>query len=94
MRIGTHINAAGPIGDVLKDAADARGLDSVWTNQLPGGWDPLTVLAGMGDGPAELGTAVVPTHPRHPLALATRRSPSRPSPAGGSPSASARATRR
>lgn len=71
MRIGTHINAAGRIGDVLKDAADARGLDSVWTNQLPGGWDPLTALAGMGDGPAELGTAVVPTHPRHPVALAT-----------------------
>ncbi len=71
MRIGTHINAAGQIGDVLKDAADARGLDSVWTNQLPGGWDPLTALAGMGDGPAELGTAVVPTHPRHPVALAT-----------------------
>lgn len=73
MRIGTHITAYGPVDDVLADAADAaaRGLDSVWTNQLPGGWDPLTVLAGMTGGPAELGTAVVPTYPRHPVALAT-----------------------
>ena len=71
MRIGTHIHASGSIDDVLADAAAACGLDSVWTNQLPGGWDPLTVLTRMTDGPAELGTAVVPTYPRHPVALAT-----------------------
>ena len=71
MRIGIHLHASGPIDDVLAAAAAARGLDSAWTNQLPGGWDPLTVLTRMTDGPAELGTAVVPTYPRHPLALAT-----------------------
>jgi 5,10-methylenetetrahydromethanopterin reductase len=61
------------VDDLQAQAADAaaRGFDSVWTNQLPGGWDPLGVLGSMSDGPAELGTAVVPTYPRHPVALAT-----------------------
>jgi 5,10-methylenetetrahydromethanopterin reductase len=52
------------------DAA-ARGLDSAWTNQSPGGWDPLGVLGPFGkEGPAELGTAIVPTYPRHPVTMA------------------------
>ncbi|HEX6360260.1 TIGR03564 family F420-dependent LLM class oxidoreductase [Actinophytocola sp.] len=75
MRIGTHLIPSGDasIEDLRAQAAAvaARGLDSVWSNQHPGGWDPLTVLTGMGDGPAELGTAVVPTYPRHPVVMAT-----------------------
>ncbi|WAL68762.1 TIGR03564 family F420-dependent LLM class oxidoreductase [Amycolatopsis cynarae] len=74
MRIGTHLIAAGDVRQIETDAAAtaARGLDSVWTSQQPGGWDPLAVLTGIGDGPGELGTAVVPTYPRHPVALATQ----------------------
>ncbi|HEX6344953.1 TIGR03564 family F420-dependent LLM class oxidoreductase [Umezawaea sp.] len=73
MRIGAHLTAADDIGDFARGAADAaaRGLHGAWTNQQPGGWDPLTVLSALPDGPAELGTAVVPTYPRHPVALAT-----------------------
>jgi 5,10-methylenetetrahydromethanopterin reductase len=54
-------------------AADtaASGLNSAWTNQALGGWDPLGVLGALGqDGPAELGTAIVPTYPRHPVTMA------------------------
>jgi F420-dependent oxidoreductase-like protein len=54
----------------VADAA-ARGVDSVWTNQHPGGWDPLAVLAASATTPAELGTAIVPTYPRHPVVMAT-----------------------
>lgn len=73
MRIGTHIVPAGDVTveELRAQAAAARGFDSVWTNQYPGGWDPLTMLAAMGDGPGELGTAVVPTYPRHPAVLAS-----------------------
>jgi len=75
MRIGIHLTPTGDvtIPELRAQAADAaaRGFRAAWTNQQPGGWDPLGVLAVMGDGPAELGTAVVPTYPRHPVALAT-----------------------
>jgi F420-dependent oxidoreductase-like protein len=76
MRIGIHLIAAGAVkvGDIVAEAADvaARGLDSAWTNQQPGAWDPLDLLGSMHDGPAELGTAIVPTYPRHPVALAAQ----------------------
>jgi 5,10-methylenetetrahydromethanopterin reductase len=76
MRIGTYLVAPGGSPRELLDtiAADAaRGVDSVWTNQMPGGWDPLSLLAAVDPttGPPELGTAIVPTYPRHPVALAT-----------------------
>ncbi|MEU8355788.1 LLM class flavin-dependent oxidoreductase [Nonomuraea sp. NPDC048882] len=59
--------------EVVAAAADAaeRGLDSFWTNQNPGGWDPLTLLASLGRRPAEVGTAIVATYPRHPVTTAT-----------------------
>ncbi|WP_346102235.1 TIGR03564 family F420-dependent LLM class oxidoreductase [Nonomuraea maheshkhaliensis] len=59
--------------EVVAAAADAadRGLDSFWTNQNPGGWDPLTLLASLGRRPAEIGTAIVATYPRHPVTTAT-----------------------
>jgi 5,10-methylenetetrahydromethanopterin reductase len=75
MRIGqllTTLPLAGLDGLLAQArAATARGLDSVWTNQAPGGWDPLGVFGPLRtDGPAELGTAIVPTYPRHPAVLA------------------------
>ncbi|MFL6126598.1 TIGR03564 family F420-dependent LLM class oxidoreductase [Actinophytocola sp.] len=69
MRIGLHLIALGDIA-ALRSAADPR-FDSAWTNWQPGGWDPLTVLTALPEGPRELGTAVVPTYPSHPVALAT-----------------------
>ena len=73
MRIGTNVTSLGPVDQLQSAAAAAaaRGLHSAWTNSAPGGWDPLTVLAAMPDGPGELGTAIVPTYPRHPVAMAT-----------------------
>lgn len=74
MRIGTHVVATGDvtIEEMRSQVAAAKVFDSVWTNQHPGGMDPLAVLTAMGDdGPAELGTAIVPTYPRHPVVMAT-----------------------
>lgn len=76
MRIGVHLVPSGAVtvdGLVAEaKAAVARGMDGVWTNQQPGGWDPLGVLGPLRDeGPAELGTAIVPTYPRHPVVMAT-----------------------
>ena len=59
------------VEDVRRAAED--GFAHVWVNQGPTGHDPLSVLAAVGTaGPpqAELGTAIVPTYPRHPVGLA------------------------
>ena len=73
MRIGAYLTAVHTPGQFVDDVARiARlGLDSAWTNQHPGGWDPTTMLAAIGTAPAEVGTAVVPTYPRHPVVTAT-----------------------
>ena len=75
MRIGVMGNAIndGTIDQVIDEArqAAADGLHSFWVPQIFG-HDALTVLAVVGrevDG-IELGTAVVPTYPRHPMMLA------------------------
>ena len=78
MRIG--INGTGlvqraSIDAIVDDAekAAADGFSSYWLAEHPtGGFDALTVLSVVGQRVAdiELGTAVVPTFPRHPLALA------------------------
>ncbi|PRY38822.1 TIGR03564 family F420-dependent LLM class oxidoreductase [Umezawaea tangerina] len=72
MRIGTGLIGPATPADVVEAAADAahRGLDSFWTNQNPGGWDPLTLLATLGERPPEIGTSIVATYPRHPVTLA------------------------
>jgi len=70
MRIGLHLSTAGTLDDFHAEAAAAHDLDAAWANLQPGGWDPLTLLPSV-EGPAELGTAVVPTYPQHPAALAT-----------------------
>lgn len=78
MRIG--INGTGLVGKasvaaVAADAARARddGFSSYWLAEHPtGGFDALTVLGLVGQQVSgiELGTAVIPTWPRHPLVLA------------------------
>lgn len=80
MRIG--INATGlvqrasvPAFVEHAKAAEADGFDSYWIAEHPtGGLDALTVLALVGQHVTamELGTAIVPTYPRHPMALAAQ----------------------
>jgi F420-dependent oxidoreductase-like protein len=75
MRIGVMGNAVndGTIDQVIAEARGAAedGLHTYWVPQIFG-HDALTVLAIVGrEVPdIELGTAVVPTYPRHPMMLA------------------------
>jgi F420-dependent oxidoreductase-like protein len=52
--------------------AEAAGLFSVWIPQIPDDFDALTAaaLVGVETSRIEIGTAVVPVQPRHPIALA------------------------
>ncbi len=77
MRIGVSLREAGPgpdpLGDLesqIRSAAEA-GFTSAWLANIFG-LDALTALAVAGRTVPgiELGTAVVPTYPRHPAALA------------------------
>ncbi|GAA2212625.1 TIGR03564 family F420-dependent LLM class oxidoreductase [Nonomuraea monospora] len=76
MRVGVYLNTAGTdldtlLGDVA--AAAASGLTSAFLSQLTS-LDAITVagLAARLTPGIEVGTAVVPTYPRHPLALAVQ----------------------
>jgi F420-dependent oxidoreductase-like protein len=59
---------------LLADArwAEEAGLASAWIPQIPDEFDALTAAALVGSETAriEVGTAVVPVQPRHPVALA------------------------
>ncbi|MFB4307474.1 LLM class F420-dependent oxidoreductase [Actinomadura sp. GTD37] len=76
MRIGVLLSeragvaALGRLADDVRRAAD-DGFPSAWLSQIFG-VDALTALAVAGRGVPgiELGTAVVPTYPRHPAVLA------------------------
>lgn len=80
MRIGW--NGTGVVGRASIDAvkkdlqrAAAGGYQSYWLADHPtGGFDALTALAvaGQGLGEIEIGTAVIPTFPRNPMALAAQ----------------------
>ena len=52
--------------------AEAAGLATVWVPQVPDDFDALTAATVTGAATAriEIGTAVVPVQPRHPVALA------------------------
>ena len=52
--------------------AEEAGFASVWIPQIPDEFDALTAatVAGLGTSRIEVGTAVVPIQPRHPIALA------------------------
>jgi F420-dependent oxidoreductase-like protein len=75
MRIGIFggDTAGRTVDDVVAEAAQVErdGFDSFWLPQIFG-LDTLTVLALVARGVprVELGTAVVPTYPRHPMVLA------------------------
>src|SRR3954449_13139406 len=75
MRIGTMSNAinGGTIDDIVNEARAAKeaGSHTFWSSQIFG-HDALTALAIVGrEVPGiELGTAVVPTYPRHPWVMA------------------------
>lgn len=72
MRIGLFAKAVDveETASLLRDA-EADGLDSVWITQAFG-TDALVMLAALARDTSRLrlGTAVVPTYPRHPMVLA------------------------
>ena len=76
MRRGILIDELGIGFDVMieqaRTAADL-GYRTIWLAER-GGWDALTSLAVLGAAVPgiELGTAIVPTYPRHPLTLAAQ----------------------
>lgn len=78
MRVGIFIGEASgertTVDQLLANAADAeaRGFASGWVPHIPWSLDALTALALVARETSriELGTAVVPTFPRHPLSLA------------------------
>ena len=80
MRIGyngTGVVQSASIDRVAADLDNAaqQGFKSYWLADHPtGGFDALTALAVAGAGvpEIELGTAIVPTFPRHPMALAAQ----------------------
>ena len=78
MRIGLNIAEVNSprytltqIGELAAEA-EAEGFASLWFANLSHSVDALTVItmAGQATSTIELGTAVIPTYPRHPLALA------------------------
>ncbi len=73
MRIGVMINGGAPLKSVVSQAmqAEEAGFTSAWLPNIFAN-DALTALAlaGTRTSHIELGTAVVPTFPRHPTALA------------------------
>ena len=79
MRVGLMVGPergryATKVERMLADArwAEEAGLDTVWIPQIPDEFDALTCAALMGGATSriEVGTAVVPVQPRHPVALA------------------------
>ena len=72
---GTGLVQSASAAKIIEHAAQAQadGFASYWLAEHPtGGLDALTVLALVGQQvpDIELGTAIVPTFPRHPLVLA------------------------
>ncbi|MEM7218689.1 MAG: TIGR03564 family F420-dependent LLM class oxidoreductase [Pseudomonadota bacterium] len=72
---GTGLVQRASVAAITEHAREAQqaGFASYWLAEHPvGGFDALTVLTAVGAAvPAiELGTAVIPTYPRHPMALA------------------------
>ncbi|HEY6534068.1 MAG TPA: LLM class F420-dependent oxidoreductase [Acidimicrobiales bacterium] len=79
MRIGVMVGPergrySTKIERMLADAlwAEEAGMASVWVPQIPDDFDALTAvtLIGQATSRVEIGTAVVPVQPRHPIALA------------------------
>ncbi|MDA8148232.1 MAG: TIGR03564 family F420-dependent LLM class oxidoreductase [Actinomycetota bacterium] len=75
MRIGAMFDVGQSVDQVVEQVGGLRqaGIEAAWTSQIFG-YDALTLLAVVGrEVPdIDLGTAVVPTYPRHPLMLAAQ----------------------
>jgi 5,10-methylenetetrahydromethanopterin reductase len=75
MRIGVSatVTGRGTLDDIIAEVvqAEADGFASYWASQTFG-FDTLTALtlAGRATNRIELGTAVIPTYPRHPFVMA------------------------
>ncbi len=73
MRIGLGLELNGTMDEIVARARvlASTGVVSLWSSQIFG-WDTLTVLAVVArEVPGvDLGTAVIPVHPRHPMMLA------------------------
>ncbi len=73
MRIGLGLDMDGTLDEIVARARvlSSTGVVSLWSSQIFG-WDTLTVLAIVGrEVPGiDVGTAVIPIHPRHPMMLA------------------------
>jgi 5,10-methylenetetrahydromethanopterin reductase len=67
---GTAMSPQEIVADVVR--AEADGFGGAWTVHFSRGVDALDVLAvaGTQTGDIDLGVGIVPTYPRHPLALA------------------------
>ena len=79
MRIGVMIGPergryASKVERLRRDAtwAEEAGFSTIWIPQIPDEFDALTAAAVIGAATEriEIGTAVVPVQPRHPIALA------------------------
>ena len=79
MRIGVMVGPergrySTKVDRLRRDArwAEDAGLSTVWVPQIPDEFDALTAAAliGVETSRVEIGTAVVPVQPRHPIALA------------------------
>jgi F420-dependent oxidoreductase-like protein len=75
MKIAIGLDTDGPLERTLDQARElrGRGFTSMWASQIFGP-DTLTVLAIVGREltDVDLGTAVIPIHPRHPAILAAQ----------------------
>jgi alkanesulfonate monooxygenase SsuD/methylene tetrahydromethanopterin reductase-like flavin-dependent oxidoreductase (luciferase family) len=79
MRIGVMVGPergryATKVERLVADAtwAEGAGVASIWVPQIPDDFDAMTAVALIGANTTrvEIGTAVVPVQPRHPVALA------------------------
>ncbi len=91
MRMGIMLGADGVRRDLdgliaVAKQAERVGLDDVWLANIFS-FDAITLMALVGRETERigLGTAVTPTYPRHPSAIASRPSPPKPPARDASP---------
>ncbi len=74
-RIGTSMSGNATTLLNIIEEAEASGVEQLWMTQNPSSADSLTVFAAAMSRTdhVRFGTSIVPTYPRHPLALAQHR---------------------
>jgi F420-dependent oxidoreductase-like protein len=65
-------DAASTVSAVI--AAERAGIDAIWLPAVPMSFDPLTLLGTVASSTNRIvvGTGIVPTYPRHPVALVSQ----------------------